>query len=331
MRVDLRYAIVLLLLACAQPVLAAEKFEDAVAVPEEPAVPLETPVSDAAQTDQQRRFVVSVGAVILQRDSPAERTLVTQGGNEFLNADELDFSVGAGPDVYTWRRGEMFDFDFRFFSASNMSVLRDFTPSGPLQIDVGLPITVNSPFLDASYRSDILSFEWNFRKYVRPRFTPLAGLRLMLLSDVLDYTYDNQADGLDDITTSVFAANALFGGQLGFDAKLVTTDRFRLQTALKTGIYANAASNLLRFRTHGEFDMSTGTDAGETSFVCDYSLTSVLQLSERWAARFGYQLLYLTGLALASEQSRIGPGPVHVVTTGDLLLQGALVSLEAGW
>jgi hypothetical protein len=331
MRPDLRYACVFLLLACGQVAFAAEKFEDSVGVPPETPVSLDTPASDEVETDLAPRYTIRIGAVLLERDSPAARTLITQGGNAYLDADEFNFAVGAGPEVYTWRRGEAFDFDFRYFAAANMSALREFTPLGPLQIDVGMPININSPFLDASYRSDILSFEWNFRRNVKPRFTPLLGLRLMFLRDVLEYTYDNLFDGFDDITASVFAENVLFGGQLGFDARLLTARRVQLQTALKTGIYANASSNLLRFRTYGAFDESTGVTASETSFVCDWTLTSVLQFNKHWAARFGYQLLYLTGLALASEQSRIGPGPVHVITTGDLFLQGALVSLEAGW
>jgi hypothetical protein len=290
-------------------------------------------LDDAVETDLVPRHRIWIGAVFLQRDSPQERTLVTRSGSAYFNANELDFTTGGGPDIYGWSRGKVFDYDFRYFFAVGMSAATEFTPLmwPPLRIDVGLPINVNSPFLDVTSRTDLLSFEWNLRKSLGPRFTPLLGLRFLVLNDVLKNTFDNQSDGLNDITASVLADNTLFGGQLGLDANLLTTRRIQLQTALKTGVYANGASNLLRFRTYGQFDQSIGASAGETAFVCDGSLTAVLQLSRHWAARFGYQLLYLNGLALSSEQSRIGPGQVHIVTTGDMLLQGGLVSLEAGW
>ena len=87
-----------------------------------------------------------------------------------------------------------------------------------------------------------------------------------------------------------------------------------------------------------DIDVVTGFDrtvSAHPTGVGDLNFTAAYQLTNVWSIRGGYQLLWLTGLALASEQfpqvSHHFVPDLDVVDDGSLFLHGALVSLEAAW
>ncbi|MGD9719626.1 MAG: hypothetical protein AB7O59_00225 [Pirellulales bacterium] len=59
----------------------------------------------------------------------------------------------------------------------------------------------------------------------------------------------------------------------------------------------------------------------------DSSFTGVIQLTDNLALRAGYQLLWVSGVATASDQLPA----TSLDTSGDVFLHGALVGAEAGW
>ncbi|MEX0979080.1 MAG: hypothetical protein WDZ48_09525, partial [Pirellulales bacterium] len=92
------------------------------------------------------------------------------------------------------------------------------------------------------------------------------------------------------------------------------------------------------------FGPPPGARAQPTAFVGDLNFTGLYQLTEHWAVRVGYQLLWISGVALASEQSSVGGGfggavatqaffdpSFPIVTSGDVFFHGALVSAQANW
>ncbi len=111
--------------------------------------------------------------------------------------------------------------------------------------------------------------------------------------------------------------------------------RFQFESAVKVGIYGNTARNAFRVSVLELPTTSVGRNASNTAFVGDWNFSAVWQLTDHLALRGGYQLLWLSGLALSSEQYPVTfPNPIpqlNVITTGDLFLQGALVSLQANW
>ena len=70
-----------------------------------------------------------------------------------------------------------------------------------------------------------------------------------------------------------------------------------------------------------------------TAFLGEIGLVGVYQLTDTIALRAGYQLMWLDGVALASEQVQAsnfatGTGAdVH----GDVFFHGALLGVEAQW
>jgi hypothetical protein len=289
---------------------------------------------DGGELDAAPRWTIWAGAIFLQRDNPDGQSLVFDGADELLNAGDLEFGTQAGPDLNAIRHGELFDVDFRYFHVHNMTAHERIFPPGAVDLNLATPFSVDCPQLDASYVTNIQSVEVNLRKNLSPNVTVLAGFRYIALNDNLGHEFDIFNDAFDLFTLRVFGINRLYGAQTGVDANLWTAGRFQLQSALKVGVYGNDARNQIRLRTLGVLDTSIGTREQQTAFVGDWNFTGVFQLTDVWAIRGGYQLLWLSGVALASEQFTLAdilsPG-IRIDTSGELFLHGALVSLQAGW
>jgi len=78
---------------------------------------------------------------------------------------------------------------------------------------------------------------------------------------------------------------------------------------------------------------STGTSARSVAFCGEIGITAAYNLTDRLALRGGYQLLWLDGVALASQQPILNPPPLlsaatSVGTSGDVFYNGAFIGLE---
>jgi hypothetical protein len=133
------------------------------------------------------------------------------------------------------------------------------------------------------------------------------------------------------------ANNDLFGLQLGASGTLwQPTERFRIESTLKSGVYVDAARASLNVRPVGSGGGFGGIWFGRdhTSFVGDLSFAGVYQLTDHLALRGGYQLLWLSGVAVASEQIpqlNFTANSFQPDTSHGAFFHGALVGLEATW
>jgi hypothetical protein len=133
--------------------------------------------------------------------------------------------------------------------------------------------------------------------------------------------------------------NDLYGLQIGAEGVLwQPTERFRVEGVLKAGVYANAASSWLgatAVGSGGAGDEGPNTwRVDHTAFAGDLNFVGVYQLSPHWALRGGYQMLWLSGVALGSEQLHdlnFSIGQVGVNVTHGVFFHGALAGLEATW
>src|SRR4029078_1747504 len=164
------------------------------------------------------------------------------------------------------------------------------------------------------------------------RVTFLTGFRWVELADVLTY----------NITFPAFNAtyywnenNHLYGGQVGGDFRLWRlTGPLSVNSSMKAGLYSNSASNAfdLRPSTGGAFPSGRGdTDlafVGDVNIKCAYKFTQHLALSG------GYQLLWIDGVALASENaaaSTAASTQALIHTSGDVFYHGATAGLDVTW
>lgn len=153
---------------------------------------------------------------------------------------------------------------------------------------------------------------------------------------------NGNVSGLPDILTmQSFArtSNDLNGMQAVYEQRLMYWHGWKLFGVLKAGAYHNQARGSVT-------DLYTGTDpdaGGDTStygrtlsdsettisFVGTAGLNSNLPLGRNWSLVSGYEVLFLTGVALAPDQaSGVSGGTYNINADGDVIIHGGRVGLE---
>jgi hypothetical protein len=75
---------------------------------------------------------------------------------------------------------------------------------------------------------------------------------------------------------------------------------------------------------------------GGMGMIADMNLSAIYRLNDTWGLRAGYNLFWLTGVALAPDQWDFSAGQTAadgtgLTKTGSLFLSGANLGLEARW
>jgi hypothetical protein len=291
---------------------------------------------------------VRIGALFLSRPHPPAWHLndYLLYNNRIINAADLDFPIGPATDVSLRLPGSIVDLDFRYFGVSQ-AVARTGPIPGSIWVNWGRPFynadpsndpaqpspsTFEIPFENrASLTSWLQSAELNLRREVHPSIALLAGFRYVqfreqwaILQVVPDLTW----------SSVTIARSELFGLQVGGEALLFRFQRLRLEGAAKAGVFGNSASSseLVSARIH-HISIGASEDArrGAVAFVGDINLNAALQLTRSISLRGGYQLLWLAGVATATDQLKGLKYPLATVTDGSTFFHGAMVGLECGW
>ena len=199
------------------------------------------------------------------------------------------------------------------------------------------------------YRSQLNNAEFNLVR-TEGDLSLLGGFRYLSLNE----DFNIRSTDLDTGTSKyhVHTTNNLFGGQLG--------TRFRRSygelgwdATGKAGIFGNADS-----QSQSVTDFPPGfflrdrraSSGGQVAFVGDINLSATYQLSDFWALRAGYNLLWWSDVlrpgsvvspVLSRQQVPIDPtfggplnGPTRPVTmfrSSDFLAQGLTVGVVLDW
>ncbi|NDC63540.1 MAG: hypothetical protein EBZ59_06030 [Planctomycetia bacterium] len=155
--------------------------------------------------------------------------------------------------------------------------------------------------------------------------------------------------GLDDSATLGFNASApvastytsrttsnLFAAQAGARGRMAW-DQWAFEGWMKVGLAGTSISG-----AQSTFDALTGAPfrpassawTGGMGMIADMNLSAVYRLNETWGLRAGYNLIWLTGVALAADQWNFAAvnGPAAGLNhTGSLFLGGGSLGLEARW
>lgn len=284
-----------------------------------------------------------LGAVLLERASPVSTPFVINPVTQqnIIDPAGFDFPVQGGFDVSAVRHGDWADVELRYFGVNDWNAAQGpvFSPDG-----FGLPIPGFDPgffplTITSAYASSLNSVELNLRRNVWPGLALVAGLRYVSMRERLSFFVGDSS--LENGTIIGFNANNdLYGFQVGAESTLLQVGkRLRLESALKAGVFANGArssigANHIGSGGGGDPDVITWWGQDHTAFVGDLNFNAVYQLTEHLALRGGYQLLWLSGVAVASEQIHgldFANGDVGTNTSHGTFYHGALVGMEATW
>ena len=225
------------------------------------------------------------------------------------------------------------------------SVLSDFglNPSAPGQYGfVGLDgVDYHAGSMESSFDSVELSFR---RGWVDPNTgwqgNLLVGVRHITLSEMFSFKAGADANTLS-FTYDSDVVNSITGAQFGADFWKKASNGIEFGIGVKVGAYGNRMkvdSAYAGTAINPGYSPSRQDD-DDVAFVLEANAMLNWAVSQNLSVRAGYQILYIDGLALGSEQFSESPPFVSTGTTGnagftsngDLLYRGFSVGVEWMW
>jgi hypothetical protein len=201
------------------------------------------------------------------------------------------------------------------------------------------------------YDSSLDNVELNWRshwmgKHYFLQGSFLMGARYVRLEEELRYRTRVNAH-IDPITTLprgpasmdylVAVDNDLIGFQLGSDLHACLLPGLLAGAELKAGVYANVADQAtVVAATNLDPAVREAVADEDVALVAEANLTVVYQIKPWLALRGGYQILYLDGVALATENFNSAapfaePRPVFLNDNGNALYHGLTAGVEWTW
>jgi hypothetical protein len=222
----------------------------------------------------------------------------------------------------------------------------------------GFTQTDQSDFQQINYSSSLDSFEVNWRNRWmaangRYQGSWLLGVRSVIVDEKLRYATSSSLNGFINPVTGFTPAQARFdtvtnndltGLQIGSDLWMCVIPGFRLGGEVQAGVYGNHITTL---NTIGVNDVAAPNNQFQekikdtnVAFVGQINLMATYRLNYSWTIRSGYQFLYLSGLALATENFNPAPPALTfpaggrtplVHDSGNIFYHGWNVGLEYLW
>ena len=287
-----------------------------------------------------RTWTAEVGALFLHRSSPDGGPLISDAGiggtGQSINARAFDFDLEPGVHASLIRHnlfGNRNDLQIRYFGVHEWSDTQFLGATGnPIVINTALLLNITGPRdITSVYESELDNVEANFRRRMNNNWiTLLAGFRYLRLDESLHSNMVPTGPG----TTEQFLVNTdnnLYGFQIGADIVLYGSCDCCIRGIAKAGLYGNDAGNRSAIRNPGGAIRINDSDS-RAAFVGELGVTGTCRLTDRWNLTGSYMLLWIDGVALASDQvsaSNFGfANPRGVNTSGDVFYHGFTVGLE---
>jgi hypothetical protein len=291
-------------------------------------------------------WTFTAGSLIMDRSTPDDAVLVTDSfgewGNVLLDANEFAFNFRAGWEFSAIRhnlRCTCWDLEARYARIDGWRAVRDpvFSPYGSV---VRYATPLGNPYfpamVSAGYESHFDSLELNLR---RPTgcgwLTLLGGFRFAELDErgmTIFRVTDPESAQPNVVSSEVGAINDLYGFQLGADARLWQWCCLSVDGKLRAGVYYNrAVGSVVHSQSSVDQAWAVRDRDSQTAFLGELGLTGTCQLTDALAVTAGYQVMWLAGVAVASDQLAVSDpyfGTSTVDTSGSPFYHGAVISLE---
>jgi hypothetical protein len=284
-------------------------------------------------------WTVRADGLFLNRSQLPGQTLLVDGTfKPQFNANQFDLPVQLGWQIAVARRlNDDWELEARYFDLGGQGAT---SPTISSSVGAGVPFATTPQGLffpplntNLSYSSRLQDVELNARRSLNDRVSVLAGVRYLQLDDRILVSQLTTVGGFD-ATQQLDGFSQMVGFQVGGDAVLLRRGGFSLDTSLKAGIYGDLARNAFTYDStalavHG----ASGASATNVAFCGEIGITATYDLTQQMSLRGGYQLLWLDGVALASQQPIVNPPPLlgaatTVATSGDVFYNGAFIGLE---
>jgi Putative beta barrel porin-7 (BBP7) len=286
-----------------------------------------------------RPFYARVEALFLQRTNDANpQTVIQTSGSAapVVATGQFGFPMVAGPRILLGKRCDAYSaIEATYFGTQFWRDVNEVHDPDNLDLPGALALGANdfrqADVMTASYRSQLHSAEINYVQMC-DQFSLLAGFRYLSWTERFNIRALNDTNLSDyDLNTS----NNLFCAQLG--ARTTWLGR-HVQWELigKAALCGNSASQDQRLTDNNNTIVLRDTHSGGSafSFLGDVNLNALRPINQNWQARVGYNLLFITGLALAPDQLDFTAGPssgLRLDRQGGVFLHGINIGIDARW
>lgn len=195
----------------------------------------------------------------------------------------------------------------------------------------------------ASIRSTsyLQGMELNLRRYVqmppgRAAVSFLLGVRYLRIDENFDYssTFAVAPPIGPFADLSMETDNDLVGPQVGMLFEFFKEQCWWINFEMKGAILHNSMQRTIGSDTLAiPGGIPARATQNDTVFLGDIALMAVYRFSPRFSGRFGYQAMWIDGLALATDNfaNTIELGPDLVDNEGEVVYHGPVVGLELAW
>ena len=284
------------------------------------------------------------GLILTRDNQSANRPLVLDLNTDevLLTVGDLDFDWSGGLRVgYGQRVCDCWGVEFGYLGYFDQSAVAGVELDDGLTLPGDLGLQVNNFFaaddVGVRYTSDLHSAEVNFVHCCAGcgrSLEWLAGFRYLDLGERIGITAFDSAESTTryDVRTS----NHLYGAQLGARARRCL-GCWSWEATGKAGIYGNDMQQhqapIIDFPDF-EFRSARGSSDGDVAFVGDLNFSGSYQLTRVWGVRAGYNLIWIEGVALRTDQldfTNVPGSGTDLVSGAGVFLHGVNVGLEARW
>ena len=131
----------------------------------------------------------------------------------------------------------------------------------------------------------------------------MAGIRYVSLDEA--FSYNTQADSGGSLDYDVDVTNDLVGVQLGTDLYVCVSPRFKVGAEVEAGVFGNDSTSTTVVNTvdGGVASTPINEELGDedVAFVGELGAVGMFRVTPRLTIRGGYTLLYMDGVALATD------------------------------
>lgn len=317
-------------------------------------------VDDPGQPADACEAYALVEALAMQRAPGGGGPLAIDGGTQLpvITGDSLQFAMAPGLRVLYGRHGpSALGWEVGYVGVYGMVADQTAEAAGTLETPPQLSNDVvdfrNASIAAAKYTSVFDSAEANLllsRQNWRPARASayahedstriitwdwLAGFRWAGLTEAAALTL-TQPGGLAD-TYAVRTNNNLFAGQLGFKGR-ADWGLWALDGWLKAGLAGTAVSQaqapIVEASTGYVYRPGRFASTADVGGIFDIDVAVSRRIAENWALRAGWNSIWLTGVALASNQfdfSNAGTAGTGVAHGGTFWVNGVTLGVEGRW
>jgi hypothetical protein len=188
-----------------------------------------------------------------------------------------------------------------------------------------------------TYTSSLYSIEAHQRLYDWDTLSWQLGLRYLDFRE--SFGFFSQSLAPEPVESGAFRLgvhNRLIGPQAGVELlhPIGPTNLLTVSGRLKGGVYANISDSTTQLVNAGVVQLNNNADRTQLAATVELGLLANLQITPRFSVHGGYEVWYLTGVALAPAQ-RVSPMTLDtgrgMISDQDTWFHGATLGVQYTW